>query len=33
MGKGKQYSKDSHDPEVIPAHYRVAKPFKHFHQL
>ena len=31
--KGKEYSKDSYDVEVILAHYRVDKPFKRFYQL
>ena len=33
MAKGKEYSKDSHDVEVILAHYRVDKPSKPFYQL
>ena len=32
-GKGQQYSEDSHDTEVILAHYRVDKPFQHFYQV
>ena len=32
-GKGEEYSKDSHDTEVILAHYRVDKPSKRFYQL
>ena len=31
MAKGEEYSKDSHDAEVILAHYRVDKPSKRFY--
>ena len=33
MAKGEEYSKDSHDAEVILAHYWVDKPSKRFYQL
>ena len=33
IAKSKGYNKDSHDTEVILAHYRVDKPCKCFYQL